>query len=301
MTASAPTFGGYNETDMRRILRQACDAVGLDSEGAHILRGHTNAVVRLQNNPVVVKIARRGSRHGNVARTVRFVRWLMDRGFPTVRLLPVPQPITVDGGHLVTLWEYIPQPDHEVRAEQLAAPLLTLHELPAPPVDLPVHDNVTAIHRSLDSIHLLPETTLAFLRARLEQLAAELKAVTYHFPDTVLQGDPQHRNALHAHPRTLLCDWDTVSWGHCEWDLVTVEIHCRRFGHGNDHYKPFADAYGFDITDWPGFPILRDLRELRMITTNARKIPNAPHTRPEIERRIEGLHLEDASMLWNIL
>ncbi len=115
-----------------------------------------------------------------------------------------------------------------------------------------------------------------------------------------MQGDPQHRNALHYGDRTVLCDWDTVAWGPPEWDLVTIEIHCRRFGHGKEHYKAFADAYGFDVTTWPGYRVLRDIRELRMVTTNAKKTAHTPGSLAEVERRITGFQAEDAYIRWNI-
>lgn len=300
MTAPAPTYGGYSETEMRHVLQQACEAVGLDSEGAEVLRGHTNAVVRLRHDPVVVKIARRGSRYEDVERTVRFVQWLMDLDFPTSPLHDVAQPTVVDG-HFATFWTHLPQPEEPVTAQQLAEPLLTLHNLPAPPMQLPEHDAVAAIGRSITAADVLPAATRAFLNERLERLSKELDEIDFLFPETVIQGDPQHRNALHTGATAVLCDWDTVTRGRREWDLATIEIHCRRFSHGAGQYQPFVDSYGFDITTWPGFPVIRDLRELRMIATNARKLTHAPHTRSEVERRIEGLNQEETSMRWNIL
>ncbi|MFD5115181.1 hypothetical protein ACFWNG_23155 [Streptomyces sp. NPDC058391] len=55
----------------------------------------------------------------------------------------------------------------------------------------------------------------------------------------VIQGDPQHRNALHDGDTAVLCDWDTAAVGRPEWDLVTIEVHCRRFGYGQPHYQAF--------------------------------------------------------------
>ncbi|MFD0459707.1 hypothetical protein ACFQ2H_35535 [Streptomyces violaceoruber] len=46
---------------MHRILERACAAAGLDSRGSRLLRGHTNAVVLLEKDQVVAKIARKGS------------------------------------------------------------------------------------------------------------------------------------------------------------------------------------------------------------------------------------------------
>jgi hypothetical protein len=301
MTAPAPIHGGFAEPEMRHVLEHACTAAGLDSTDAVLLRGHTNAVVRLTRDPVVVKIARRGSRLAEVNSTVQFVRWLMSCGFPTVSLHPVPhQPVIVDG-HAVTFWTYLPQPDYPVSAWQIAEPLHALHTLPVPPFPVRPLDNVTAVRASLAATDWLPHPAHRFLADRLDRLEAALAAVRYQLPEAILQGDPQHRNALHHGERAVLCDWDTVAWGHPEWDLVTIEIHCRRFGHGTVHYRAFADAYGYDVTAWDGYPVLRDLRELRMITTNARKALQAPETLHEVTGRIDGLAQEDTTLEWHIL
>ena len=300
MTTHASAPGGFAPAQLDRLLHQACAMAGLDPRDARLLRGHTNAVFRLAHAPVVLKIARNGSSPARVQRTVDFVVWLMDNGFPTTPLHPVHQPLLFDG-HAATLWRYFPQSPHPVTAEQLAKPLHALHTLPRPPIVLPDHDNLGAIRRSIDSITCLPPHTLTYLSKRADELEAQLARVDYALPPGVIQGDPQHRNALHTEDgEVVLCDWDTVALGQPEWDLVTVEVHCRRFGYGRAHYSAFADTYGWDITRWPGYPTLAAIRELRMITTNARKVPSAPHTYDEVRRRIDGLQ-QDPHLRWNIL
>lgn len=301
MTDVAPTPGGFDESEMYQVLKRACTAIGLDFTSTRLLRGHTNAVILLEQEQVVVKIARKGSRADDVTRTVTFVRWLMDAGFPTVSLHPVDQPVTVDG-HAVTFWTYLPQPEHPVSAAQLAKPLYALHTLPTPPVALPDHDNLAAISRSLQAITCLSDERLAFLIAHAGQLELDLRKVEFGLPQGVIQGDPQHRNALHTIDGAVLCDWDTVALGQPEWDLVTVEVHCRRFGHGEDHYAAFAEAYGWDVTLLPGYRTLAAIRELRMITTNARKVhTHAPDSLHEVIQRVDGLRQQDPSLRWNIL
>jgi hypothetical protein len=85
-TASAP--GGFDESEMYQILEQGCAAVGLDFRDARLLRGHTNAVVLLEREHVVVKIARKGSRVADVERTLP--------GVPRIRLPPA-SPDRCDG------------------------------------------------------------------------------------------------------------------------------------------------------------------------------------------------------------
>ncbi|MFI5642041.1 phosphotransferase [Streptomyces goshikiensis] len=301
MTQAAPAPGGFDESEMYQVLKRGCAAVGIDSSDSRLLRGHTNAVLHLKEEEIVVKIARKGSRIDDVARTVRFVRWLMEAGFPTVPLHWVDQPVVIDQ-HALTFWQYLPQPPHQVAAAQLAKPLYALHNLTAVPEALPVHDNIAAIRRSIKSITCLSDEALSFLTEYSERLESALSTVEFDLPQGVIQGDPQHRNALHSGDgEAVLCDWDTVARGQPEWDLVTVEVHCRRFGHGAQHYNAFADAYGWDVTRWSGYQTLAAVRELRMVTTNARKVAHAPSSLREIERRVDGLRRQDRFIRWNIL
>lgn len=301
MTAPAPLHGGFAASQMYDLLERACAHAGLSTAGAELLRGHTNAVVRLCAEPVVVKIARKGTPVEAVERTVAFVRWLTEQGFPTVPLASgIDQPQVVDD-HPVTFWTYLPQNDASVQAVGLAEPLRALHELTKPPMRLRSLDNVAAIRRSLAATLTLSGEEVEFLGQRTEVLARALAQIRFALPTAVVQGDPQHRNALRDGRRTVLCDWDTVAYGQPEWDLVTVEIHCRRFGYGAEHYQRFARAYGFDVTSWSGYPVLRELRELRMITTNARKANHTQGTLEEVRRRIRGYREDNGALQWNIL
>lgn len=302
MTAPAPTHGGFTEPAMREMLRSACAAAGLDPSGALVLRSHSNAVVRLVSAPVVVKIARRGSSIETTGSTVALVRWLADRGFPTVALHPgVEQPVLVDG-HTVTFWTYLPQPDLPVTACQLGGPLRMLHALPMPPFAVRELDAIAAIRFSLAASTALSGDESHFLAERADVLERQLAGLRYTLRRAVLHGDPQHRNALHTGDgRIVLCDWESAVLGPPEWDLVTVEIHCRRFGYPLADYREFADVYGFDVTKWSDYPILRDVRELRMITTNARKSSDQPAKLAEVRHRIAALRRSDTDQRWQIL
>jgi hypothetical protein len=302
MTEPAPLHGGFAESELHHALARACTQAGLDATGAELLRGHTNAVFRLRHHPVVVKIAPKGSPVASAERTVALVRWLMDLDFPTVSLHPVQQPVLVDDQYAATFWTYLPQDAAApITAQDLAAPLRTLHALTDPPVRPREVNNIGAIRYSLAASTLLSDDDLQFLGERADRLEDDLRHTPFAFPTRVVQGDPQHRNALRDGDRTVLCDWDTLAWGAPDWDLVTIEVHCRRFGYASRHYEDFAAAYGFDIRTSPGYPVLRDIRELRMITTNARKARQTPGTIDEVRERIAGLRRADTDLRWHIL
>ncbi|GJF34051.1 aminoglycoside phosphotransferase [Kitasatospora sp. NE20-6] len=301
MTISAVAAGGFTAAHLAAVLEQSCRSAGLDPDGAVLLRGHTNAVYHLPGEQVVVKISRLGTPPAAVHRTVALVTWLTQQHFPTVDLHSVRQPVEVDG-HFATFWTYLAQPGHPVAAEQLADPLRALHKLTDPPVSLPPVNTAAAIRRSLAIADALTTDERDLLGWHLDQLETDLPDITYFLKPSVIQGDPQHRNALHAGDGlAVLCDWDTASFGQPEWDLTTIEIHCRRFGYGRAHYEAFADRYGTDITQWDGYSTMCGLRELRMITTNAKKAtPKSPEL-TEVRRRIQGLREGSGMLQWRIL
>ncbi|WP_218025898.1 aminoglycoside phosphotransferase family protein [Nocardia miyunensis] len=285
------------------ILERACRVVGLDHLGAELLRHHTNAVYRLASAPVVVKIDRPFGGRSPVD-VVALVRWLQAGQVPVVALAPVRQPMEIDGC-TVTFWRYLPQ-CREITAPDLAAPLAMLHSLRTRPRQwLPARHlagTFTRIAQSIAASRILTAEDRAMLRAERARLAARAAEITFVLPPGLIHGDAHHRNMLWDDEtgRSVLCDWESVAFGHPEWDLVTLEVHCRRFAHPTVEYEKFCHAYGFDIRTWSGYPWLRDLRELRMITTNAYK--SAPDTAcaREVLRRIAALRSGTPSR-WNIL
>ncbi|MBF6212187.1 phosphotransferase [Nocardia puris] len=275
----------------RSVLTSACEIAGLDPSGATVLRHHTNAVYLLPGESVVVKIGRPRDTT-RFAAIVEFVQWLEGHTVPTVPLHPgVVQPITL-AGCPVTFWQYLEQ-HNAIRAQQLAVPLARLHACPLPPNDLPwfgIEDTFASITRSIDHSRILTPDDRALLRHHRDELARQAPDVTFDLLPSVIHGDAHHHNALHDPAgAAVLCDWDGAAIGPPEWDLVTLEVHNRRFSHPPTDYKQFCSLYGLDIRDWSSYPWLRDLRELRMITTNARKSAPGTAASGEVSRRIAAL------------
>lgn len=289
----------FHPARTRPIAEEACRLACLDATDAVLLRHQTNAVYRLLMAPVVVKVARPSVGRG--ANVVSLVQWLTSQAVPTVQLATdVEQPLEL-AGCAVTLWRYLPQ-SRPVVAGDIAEPLATLHRAALPPMPVPPLEPVSAIRRGIASSRILSDAERAALRLRCEELAEAMTELDYQLAPTLIHGDAQHRNMLwdEENHRPVLCDWESVAIGQPEWDLVTVEIHCRRFGHPTHEYDAFCERYGFDVRRWSGYPLLRDLRELRMITTNARKSAAGSPQAAEVHRRIARLG-EKSGEQWVIL
>ncbi len=66
-------------------------------------------------------------------------------------------------------------------------------------------------------------------------------------------------------------------------------MNALRFGYAPDPVRRFLDAYGFDVTAWPGLPVLRKTRELAMLVGVVPVLSSSPAIAHEFARRMDGL------------
>jgi hypothetical protein len=85
-------------------LAAACAEVGIDPDGARLLRMHSNTVFYLPASNAVARINTGPDGPNRVAASLTATRWLARQGFPTVRP-KVDRPVIHDGV-VVSFWEY---------------------------------------------------------------------------------------------------------------------------------------------------------------------------------------------------
>ncbi|WP_328467267.1 phosphotransferase [Actinoplanes sp. NBC_00393] len=290
----------FAEERTRPVLAEVCRILGHSADNAILLRHHTNAVYAVDD--VIIKIAPPTIPVGRLQRVVELVEWLVARDFPTVALAPgPPQPLQVDG-HAVTVWQRldsaITQP---ITTGELGQLLQRLHALAVPPMLLSRLDPISGIHHSIIVSPILTSADRDLLTRCLDDLA-DVWTEAMPLGSGLIQSDPQVRNALRRPDGTaVLADWDGACFGPRMWDVATVAVHCRRFSNDDD-FTNFVHAYGQDPRGWGRFEDLCRLRELQMISTNARKSPPRSSAAAEVHRRIAGLRQDQQELTaWSIL
>jgi aminoglycoside phosphotransferase (APT) family kinase protein len=115
-----------------------------------------------------------------------------------------------------------------------------------------------------------------------------------------VHGDASIGNIIRRQDGTaVLTDLDGFSVGPREWDLVLTAIYFERFGwHTAAEYAAFTGAYGFDVMTWPGYPVLRDIRETLMVTWLAQNVRESPQIAAEVAKRIADLRSGDGQRDW---
>jgi thiamine kinase-like enzyme len=274
--------------------------VGLDPDGATLLRLGSNAVYQLKA-PVTARIARPGTDAAPVRRSVAVALWLEAVGYPAVRAVDVDQPVIADG-YLVTFWQSVSDyGDQFASTPEIAAILARLHHLTVSEgLHLPpLGPFANAVERIGANTWLTPDDR-AFFTATLARLHDAYAGLEFVLPQGVIHGDASVGYVLRDRRGTLvLIDLDGFAIGPREWDLMQTAMYYDSFGwHTREEYEDFARVYGYDIRQWPGYPVLREVREFLMVTWLIQKAAEDAQAAAEATKRITALRTGASRKDW---
>jgi aminoglycoside phosphotransferase (APT) family kinase protein len=283
-------------------LSAACAQAGLSSDDAQVLYARSNTVYKLGARPVVARLRYApGSAawHDRLDVSVRVTAWLHEKGFPCVRPLEVGQPVSA-GGYLVTFWHYLPDvmPAQE-DVESLALLLRQLHALPAPPFRLPPALPLSSLPEDTRRCQWLPDLQRSWLLARAAELEHEYVTTQWSLGRGLIHCDAWAENLIRYRNGVVLADWDSVSYGPREQDIVPSLIR-QRFGRPAAEWDQFCRAYGVEPHKLPGLGVLREMRELRTLVPYLRST-GLPQVKAEVARRIGDLMSGTQSEPWHAL
>jgi len=289
----------FDADEAEAILRRACAVAGLDPDGIEILRLGDHAVFRIDDGRIISRVGRGADRLASVRREVAVARWLADKGYPAARLVTnAEQPIVIED-HPVTFWEGIADGDTYASTAEMGALLRRLHELESPPFSLPPLQPFDKVASRLERA-AIPEGTRVFLRSMAKELEAEYERLEFSLPSGHLHGDFNVGNVLRdaaGSPRVI--DLDGFATGPREWDLMQTAMYYDSFGwHTEAEYADFVSGYGFDVRQWPGYSVLRSVRELLMVTWLSQNAGTNPRAAEEVEKRVATLRSGGSRRDW---
>ena len=247
----------------------------------------------------MVRIARSADRLQRVQRELCVARWLATAAVPAVRVIDeVDQPLVVDD-RPVTFWHTVtggdPVPTHVDLARLLAA----FHHAPDCPCDLASFDPLQATQSRLRKAEGIGPGDRDFLEDRCVVLNDQLRHLTFALPRGPIHGDAHTSNLLTDHGQVVLLDFESAAVGPREWDLLPTAIGVERYGRPERQYREFAGTYGFDVREWPGYPVLREVRELTMTTWIMQNIGESPAAAAEFALRVGSLRERDFDRAWH--
>jgi aminoglycoside phosphotransferase (APT) family kinase protein len=284
--------------DLRAVLAAACAQAGLDPAGAVPIRLGENAIVGLPGG-IVVRIARPGQLAA-ATREVQIARWLADQDVPAVQAVDgIEQPVQVEK-RAVTFWRELP-PHQQGSPAQVAQALRRLHQLPVPTgFSLAPLAPFVRLADRIEAATTLADDDRTWLHRHLTDLQHRYAELPAGLPHRVVHGDAWVGNvAATADGQVIWLDLERCSIGPPEWDLINTTLRYTSFAWITaDTYRDFCGRYGFDVTTWAGFELLRDIRELRMTCYTAQRAAEDSAARAEAELRVRCLRGDRGPRPW---
>lgn len=152
----------------------------------------------------------------------------------------------------------------------------------------------------IERLTTITEADRDFLRQRAASLADAYAGLSFSLPAGVIHGDASVGNVFRdRHGQPLLGDLDGFAIGPREWDLLQTATYYERFGwHTEQEYRAFVDGYGHDVMTWPGYPVMRDVRELLMVTWLAQNAAASHEVATELAKRVNTLKMGASPRDW---
>lgn len=304
-TPPAPSAGhrfALTRDRVHEVLAALCEEAGIGSgaaDGAELIKFTNNAVYRLPRVGLVVRIAGSATVADRVSVVVQAARWLAQHDAPAVRLVEeIPQPVRAKGA-TATFWHLVPSTGSEPTGADLGRILQHIHTLPAPEFAPPSWEPFARIRSRIADAEGLAEADRTFLTERTDHLELAVQDLEFELPAGVLHGDPFMGNLIPGPEGPVICDFDSLSHGPREWDLVPAAVGKVRMDYPTDHHSPLAIEYGFDVLTWSGFPVLRQLRELRLVTSVLPVLNTNPGLRAQWRHRLDTLQHGDITTRWS--
>ncbi|PRW62091.1 aminoglycoside phosphotransferase [Actinopolyspora mortivallis] len=284
--------------ELGKALDEVCAAAGLDPRGAKLLRFVNNGVFLLRTAPVVVRVVLTSSLAYRADNVVEAARWLTERGMPSVRLLPgLRQPVRA-GGYVATVWEEVPDTGTPPTGYDLGTLLRSLHALEIPPSVGEWQPVADARRRLAEGEHELDPRDRDFLKRHCDSVERRLEELEFALPRGTVHGDAHLGNVIIGPEGPVLCDFDSLCAGPPEWDLTPMAVGYLRLGRSPEAYRQLVAAYGFDVVAWEGFPVLRDLRELKITVSVLPVLGSNPSLAGELRKRLRSMRERDFTVRW---
>ncbi|MFI9410111.1 aminoglycoside phosphotransferase family protein [Nocardia gamkensis] len=282
------------------MLHAACLATGLCPTGARLIKFTNNAVYALQSDPIVVRIAGSAAVRDLIPKVVATARWLASNDIPAVRLAEEhPQPLQLDQT-AVTFWRRVDDCDHQALPDgrSLGKILRRFHDLATPDFELPQWNTLGAIRKRIQDEDVLDDDDHEFLVLACDELEQELTDIGFVLPPGPIHGNAFVGNLIGGPDGAVLCDFDSVAIGPREWDLIPIAVGKLRFDYRTNYHEQLATEYGVDVLKWPGFPILRRIRELQLVTSVLPTLRSNPSLFDQWNHRFSSFRSGDRAAVW---
>ncbi|MGW4768660.1 phosphotransferase family protein [Nocardia sp. NPDC004278] len=289
-------------------LSAACQVCGLDPTAAELIHHSSNAVYVLPRHGAVGRVSANEADPDRPRRIYEVTEWLtaQHKFGATAPLLGV-EPLRVNG-YTVGFWQYYRQATDapELTSRELGRLLRSLHDLPTPMIALQEWTPLESLHGALlmdSAVSVISEDERAWLLRRIDEVRKELSELDWPLGVGLIHGDAWAGNLLwdnRTNPaRPILGDWDWVSIGPREVDLIPTWHAAVRYGRDETWVRNFIKEYGYDLSEWSGYRVLLDMRDLVQVTGPLRRATTSVEHAHRLRQRIDDIRAGNRQSSWS--
>ena len=277
---------------------------GLDEPQPELIRFYMNAVYRLPNNGLSLRLYGPEESSKRARLMVAFARFLEAQDFPAVRLSKrfTAQPFEIDGLQ-TSVWDWLDRDEpHAWTYRDFGAALRRLHGI-SDGFDYPTDDlyPLRKIRMRLDRLaakRSLRRDQLAILETAYAKAADLLpRLMASKLGAGVLHGDALKGNSVMSGGRMHLIDFDSVCRGPREWDLAGV-LATKRFGLSDDDGDDFLAGYGVGRSDLSDVEAAMVIKQLSMTVVLCLRAGASDAVGREIAKRLRHWQHWDFDAPW---
>ena len=183
-----------------------------------------------------------------------------------------------------------------------------LHQAGTPPVALPTWVPLASLHATVgDPVQaaVLTSDERTWILDQIAEVRNKIARLDWPLGTGLIHGDAWAGNLLScpgAPPAgVVLGDWDWVSVGPREIDLIPTWHAAARYGKPASWVSDFINQYGYDLAQWEGYPGLLAMRDLVQLTGPIRRARDSVPHRQALRQRLDSLRSGDTATVWTAL
>lgn len=312
------------EAELHQALAEASDRASLSIEGARLIHHYSNVVFALPTENAVARMTPESRSVALIKTTQAVAQWLaVDSDFGATAPLSNTTPTLVRPrsgapGLTVSFWHYYPQPEPApvFDSAHLGSLLRELHALPPPSLPLPRWRPLTSLRSVLTTeggYEGLSDEEQAWLLAEVESVSDRIDGFDWPLGVGLIHGDAWAGNLLWdirtakevsssvqspMRRRAILGDWDGVSIGPREIDLIPTWHAAARYGRDRSWVARFVEAYGHDLSTSVGLDLLMRMRDLVQLSGPLRRANRSGKHHAALRERFDAIRAGDSSATW---
>lgn len=292
----------FTEPILRDALRAVCAEHDLPHRGARLLHHYSNAVFVLPAVNVVVRFTTSKRIGQTIAASQSMVsRLIHENGLPATEPIERLTPVRLSSGLTASFWRYYrqPEPGQQFAATDLAELIRQLHVVRGLDEGLPRWEALSSLRGELsreEPLHGLSHAEAEWLRDTASDIAQNVSSQAWPLGVGLIHGDAWVGNLLWNGREPTLGDWDNVSVGPREVDLIPTWHAAVRYG--RDWVPEFVDVYGHDLADNPTFDLLLRMRDLAQLTGPLKRAAESPQHHAVLRQRLDAIRSGDRTQRW---